>query len=261
MAEPPLSQFGARLRDARAARGVTLRQIANTTKVSVSALEAIERSDLSRLPGGIFTRSFVRAYASEVGLDPDAAVKEFLAQFPPGSDEGLVATPVSEMRMTIEGESRTPQTLWRLGLVSLPLLATLAYFAWRPDATPPPAATTVLEEPARPSASRAAKPALDQTPATLPAVNRNEGLTITLSTTDECWVGASADGRHVMSRLLAPGEETVLRADREILMRLGNAGGVALTVNGTTGRSLGTPGQVVTVRITSDNYRSFQASN
>ena len=47
------------------------------------SLEALERSDLSRLPGGIFTRAFIRAYAQEVGLDPDRTIQDFIAELPP----------------------------------------------------------------------------------------------------------------------------------------------------------------------------------
>ena len=57
---------GARLKLARESKGVTLRQIANTTRIAVSALDAIERDDVKKLPGGIFARSFVRAYAGEL---------------------------------------------------------------------------------------------------------------------------------------------------------------------------------------------------
>ena len=74
--------FGGKLRDARERRGVSLRQIANATKISIGALEALERNDVSKLPGGIFSRAFVRSYAIEVGLDPDATIQEFIAQFP-----------------------------------------------------------------------------------------------------------------------------------------------------------------------------------
>src|ERR687888_2111999 len=76
------SSVGARLREARERRGVTLRQIANATKISVRALEALERDDISRLPGGIFSRAFVRSYAVEVGLDPEQTIQDFIAQFP-----------------------------------------------------------------------------------------------------------------------------------------------------------------------------------
>ena len=84
----PDVDFGSRMRQAREQRGVSLRQIAERTKISVSALEALERNDISRLPGGIFSRAFVRSYAAEIGVDPEQTVREFLAQFP---DESVSA--------------------------------------------------------------------------------------------------------------------------------------------------------------------------
>jgi cytoskeletal protein RodZ len=79
------SDFGARIRQAREQRGISLRQIAETTKISVSVLEALERNDISRLPGGIFSRGFVRSYAVEIGVDPEQTVRDFMAQFPQDS--------------------------------------------------------------------------------------------------------------------------------------------------------------------------------
>ena len=76
---------GARLKLVRESKHVTLRQIANTTRIAVSALDAIERDDVKKLPGGIFARSFVRAYASELKLDVEQTVTDFFAQFP-GAD-------------------------------------------------------------------------------------------------------------------------------------------------------------------------------
>jgi cytoskeleton protein RodZ len=106
MVERPLTHFGEQLRHAREARGISLRQVANVTRITVRALEAVERNDLSRLPGGIFTRAFVRAYAAEVGLDPEVTVREFLAQCPeegaalpttaPGTIDGIGAGSWSE---------------------------------------------------------------------------------------------------------------------------------------------------------------------
>jgi cytoskeletal protein RodZ len=74
-----MSNLGSRLKQAREARGIDLRELAAATKISVTALEALERNDYSRLPGGIFGRSFVRAYALAVDLDPDITVEEFVA--------------------------------------------------------------------------------------------------------------------------------------------------------------------------------------
>jgi cytoskeletal protein RodZ len=74
-----MDALGTRLKRAREARGLQLKAIADRTKISVTALEALERNDLSRLPGGIFGRAFVRAYAAELGLDPDQTVADFQA--------------------------------------------------------------------------------------------------------------------------------------------------------------------------------------
>lgn len=73
-----MEHLGEELKSAREAAGLSMRELATRTKISVTALEALERNDFSRLPGGIFGRSFVRAYALEVGVDPDATVARFI---------------------------------------------------------------------------------------------------------------------------------------------------------------------------------------
>ena len=73
---------GSELRRAREAIGLTIREVAESTKISSSMLKGIENNDLSSLPGGIFSRSFVRTYALEVKLDPEETVRHFLSQFP-----------------------------------------------------------------------------------------------------------------------------------------------------------------------------------
>ena len=82
MVEHAKPDFGMKMRRLREEKGVSLRQIADATKISIGALEALERNDISRLPGGIFSRAFVRSYAVEVGLDPEQSVRDFMLQFP-----------------------------------------------------------------------------------------------------------------------------------------------------------------------------------
>src|SRR5436190_19238945 len=79
------SGFGDKLREARERRGLSLRQIASATKISMITLEALERNDIARLPGGIFSRAFVRSYSLEVGLDAEEMIQEFMGQFPQDS--------------------------------------------------------------------------------------------------------------------------------------------------------------------------------
>jgi cytoskeleton protein RodZ len=75
------ADFGARLRAAREARGLSQKDVANATKISALVLAALERNDISRLPGGLFSRGLLRAYAKEVGLDPEQTVREFTETF------------------------------------------------------------------------------------------------------------------------------------------------------------------------------------
>ncbi len=77
-----LDTFGARVRRHREQRGISLAEIAEQTKIKASLLEGLERDDISHWPAGIFRRAYLRAYASAIGFDPDAAVREFLSLHP-----------------------------------------------------------------------------------------------------------------------------------------------------------------------------------
>src|SRR6059036_1963054 len=83
--------FGRRLRMERERRTITLASISDNTKISQSLLEALERDDVSRWPSGIFRRSFLRAYAEAVGLDPESTLREFLECFPDPAEHRIGA--------------------------------------------------------------------------------------------------------------------------------------------------------------------------
>ena len=80
--------FGPELRSQRERRGVTLESIEQTTKISRSLLVALERGDLSRWPGGLYRRSFLREYAAAIGL-PSEALLEFTRFFSEPGQPGL----------------------------------------------------------------------------------------------------------------------------------------------------------------------------
>ncbi|HYY57794.1 MAG TPA: helix-turn-helix transcriptional regulator [Pyrinomonadaceae bacterium] len=71
------ASFGEQLRLAREARGISLREISEQTRISMRYLEAIEASDFKRLPGGIFNRSFIKSYARYIGFDEKEAVEAY----------------------------------------------------------------------------------------------------------------------------------------------------------------------------------------
>src|SRR5688572_30897072 len=101
-------EFGARLRAMRERRGITLAAIADTTKIGLPLLAALERDDLSRWPNGIFRRAFFRDYAAAIGAPVDDMLAEFLRLFPEQGAELPVTATSSELRMTFAmGPSRT----------------------------------------------------------------------------------------------------------------------------------------------------------
>jgi len=72
----PMTGFGEYLRREREMRGVSLEEISAATKISIRFLQAVENEELSKLPGGIFTRSFVRTYARYLGLDEERVLAD-----------------------------------------------------------------------------------------------------------------------------------------------------------------------------------------
>lgn len=131
--QPPVAvgEFGAKLRAARERRGLTLRAMADSTKISGRALEALERDDIALLPGGIFSRAFVRAYATQVGLDPEQTIAEFMAKFPDDSvTQGHPRTRAKSIVDELEEDARRGRGRWPnpwLMLAGAAAIAAIAY--------------------------------------------------------------------------------------------------------------------------------------
>jgi len=271
------------LRAARERRGVSLRQIANATKISVSVLDALERNDISRLPGGIFGRAFVRSYAVEVGLDPEATIQDFIAQFPHDSvTQGRPTVDQAGDNENIESQRRMAGTFLSLVAISIPIAAAVLYFGTsagrRPTTrTAAAAAATATAAPAAPAAAPAETPPIATPPAATheappPVVGTSaraieppapsaaaaaDVLSVGLSVKRPCWVSATVDGQKAIERLLAAGDRQTIEVRREIVLTAGDAAAIDLTLNGAEARALGKPGDVVTVRMNLANFKDY----
>ena len=119
------------MRLARETRGIALRDISEQTRISIRYLEAIETDDYKRLPGGIFNRSFIRAYAKFIGYDEHNALEDYartLRERGESDDEG---SKVHYSRVyTDEGDahSRSPLKTLLLALLILAALTAAVYF-------------------------------------------------------------------------------------------------------------------------------------
>jgi cytoskeleton protein RodZ len=253
-----MDDFGGKLRQARERRGISLRQIAASTKISASALEALERNDISKLPGGLFSRAFVRSYAVEVGLDPDETVREFLDRFdqetPPTAQS--VAAEVPEHEREFEEQRRRAALVVKATLISLPILAVVLYFALRgrggslratPSETPASSTVPAVVETPAPAPAQPPVPAADAAPA--PPVPAGQ-IRLDLHPTAECWVSLTVDGKKLFARVMQPGERQVHDVAREAVVEVGDAGVFAYSINGREAKPLGNRGQVKTLRLT-----------
>jgi cytoskeleton protein RodZ len=264
--------FGRTLREARERRGLSLRQIASATKISLITLEALERNDIARLPGGIFSRAFVRSYALEVGLDPEQTIQEFIGQFPQDSvTAGHPATGQVEDHEAVESDRRMAATFLRLIFVSIPVAAIVAYFATagrraavvrqvfgvhasepaaapKPVATPPPAAAEAADTDA---------PVLVDREAIAPDPPAVDSLVVQVKAVQRSWVSAIVDGQRAVQRVFQPGDEQTLNVRRDIVLTAGDGGAITVMLNGAAAKPIGPSGQTATARLNLANFREF----
>ena len=86
----------------RQKKGISLEEIAETTKISIRFLRAIENEDFETLPGGIFNTSYLRQYASMIGIEPSTLLTHY---------HRVTAPPAPEGHETSDRE-RTPFPRW-----------------------------------------------------------------------------------------------------------------------------------------------------
>jgi cytoskeleton protein RodZ len=122
--------IGEKLRLARETRGIALRDISDQTRISMRYLEAIESDDYRRLPGGIFNRSFIRAYAKSIGYDEQQAIDEYgRTMRERGEPDEDSAKPYKSLVYTDDFGSHNRSALMTL-LLALVILAVLSFCVW-----------------------------------------------------------------------------------------------------------------------------------
>jgi cytoskeleton protein RodZ len=233
-----MGSFGENLRRERDVRGVSLREIAEGTKISVRFLQALEEDRLDVLPGGLFPRAFVRQYALFLGLDPEKVVTDFVAahgQQPLAPERRIAAVP----------ERRRRLSLGHVFLAAVAVVAIVLTFRRgrepeRARLEPPP--TTVAAAPAVLPTDRVYPP--PELASAAAGADASDGLVLTMTAQQDCWVEVRADGATVINRVLAEGESQRLEARGEIVLSVGNAGGLSIRVNDRPALPLGRSGEV-----------------
>jgi len=259
-------ELGTSFRKSRESLSLSIDKIAAETRINPRFLEAIENERFDLLPGGIFNRGFIRAYAVRLGLDAEEAIQGYEKLF-----RAAEAEPVQQDPERVRGKT-TKIPVYYVALAALLILVVVFYFLTRhkeppltvakpaiaepiavaPPAPPPtevPATETVA------AASLVSAPATETPPAKPASVRApspsNASVVIELEVREESWFKLSSDGSDVVtSEVLPPGTNRRYTAANSMNVSIGNAAGVAIRVNGQPVSSLGRTGQVRNITIT-----------
>ncbi|HYB94775.1 MAG TPA: RodZ domain-containing protein [Vicinamibacterales bacterium] len=252
MADHRLLDPAARLRDAREAKGLSHRQVAEATKLSVRQIDLLEKGCLKDLPEGIYRRAIIRAVAREVGLNPEQLLAEFAAKYP-----DALPAPAPPIVTEIKTGS-SPNRLVTFMSAALPLIAGLAYFGV------PIARATIAEPAAKPVQARRIAPLRAEVlpvggfsePPVSPA-SRPVPVVVTLTISSRCQLRVVADGTQIIGRTMEQGETVPIELGDELVLLGDNASAVQFSINGQAGRLLGEPGDALSTRIGRDDYQDF----
>ena len=247
-----MATLGERLRLARERAGLSIDDIAVRTKIQGSLLEAIERDDFEHVPGGLFVRGFLRAYAREVGLEPEAVVADYLDHYEPEplASEDTVRPHADAGQDVILAQPDFQGFSWRkvwpaIGVAAIIVGVFVTFGSGTRNAPVVEAqavGTSGTTEPV-PAAASAAP---------------TQPLTLDMRAKRDVWVAATGDGTRVMYRILKAGEQTTITARGEITARVGDADALVYSINGVTGQPLGEPGEVRDILMTPDGFRTFK---
>lgn len=247
--------IGGILRDARERKDVSFEQIEEATKIKKRYLLALELEEWEQLPGKVYAKGFLRTYARYLGLDEQSLSDLFelaMAGKDTAKDQAKSAPPAEEMTPGKKTRRRRKEVdlhnkpkikmIYFLCFLSVIILifciwAYQTYHLEPIDAEKPPAPPIVLPQPEP-------QPVVVEEPDPEPVILTS--IALRLDATEACWLRLRDRGEQIYENTMRAGDTLEFAELMEIEIRLGNAGGVILTLNGLELPVLGRSGQIVT---------------
>jgi cytoskeletal protein RodZ len=234
-----LAQLGAQLRDRRQAQEIPLERVAGTTCIQPRLLRAIEQGKIEELPEPVYIQSFIRQYADAIGLNG----VQFASDFP---TTGVMALPqIRASWRSLPGAQLRPMHLYLLYMVLiLGAVNGLSYFLNRsvqPSVTAvetqlAPTVPTVQMGPVLPQKQGVATKKV--------APTSNKPVRVGLTLTSVSWVQVMADGEVAYEGELPKGTQRTWTADKQVVVKAGDAGSVIVSYNESAAQPMGSPGEI-----------------
>ena len=239
--------LGSSITQARKSAGLSIEDLSASTNIRTALLKEIESDNFANCGGETYARGHIRNIATKLGVDPlifIAAFEDEQMHTDRSMKELLVENSV--MRQPEEARKVSWKVLATISVSSL-FIAGLAQIIISNTATveiPEPIASITATESATPSPE-----ASEATPTEQATVSTGEGVELVISATRaKSWLFVSdATGRTLFSGQMSRGSSKTFRTDVSLNVKIGNAGGVDLTVNGKKVDSIGVDGEVVSV--------------
>ena len=255
--------LGEELRRKREERGITLAEISESTRIGTRFLKAIETDNFSTLPGGIFTRSFIRAYAKQVGMNEDEAIALYQQQVTGPTDEpqeeatGIVQTfhaepPPPKPAAPPEPKPRrfepvtfrpTPtRTSWPTVVIGAGILLFVVIIVLGivkqlnragTESSSAPAPVAQKSEPPKPASQQNPPPAQPESPPAPPAGSPSEPLVVKLeAATGDAWIRYQVDDAKPTTLVLKQGQTTdIPPAQSQVTLNYGNRTTLKIKIN------------------------------
>lgn len=247
-----MGQLGDLLRESRQQLGLSLDELAASTRIKRVYLEALEAEKFDDLPNWVATRGFLRNYAAVLNLDADYVLELYGTGGERGSSRraGSAGDKMKLKSIPIVPPSRFSPDLLIGFLLITALLGIVLYFAYQQYLLP--LEMSWITGPPSPTSQAAIAlptptplPTDTPTPTTTPTPLYYSGVTVELVITDNSWVQVLVDEVKSFEGILQAGERRHWSGDRQVAVRAGNAGGVEVIVNGEAMGPMGERNQVV----------------
>lgn len=242
-----IQELGSHLRETRQARAISLERVSAETRISLRLLQAIEQAEVETLPQSIYLKGLLKRYADALELNG----AELANQLPAGD----VLEGITPSWQNVPSSKRRSLPLYFIYIFALiGFISGLSYLLQR---TPSEVARTgdrdrsVAET--RNTERRTSSIEIEQqqsepaTPVSATQSARNKPVVVNITLKDDCWLQIVADGKTTFEGTLQKGEQRTWEAEEELVIRAGNAGGVAIAFNNEPAKPLGEPGAVETV--------------
>jgi cytoskeletal protein RodZ len=265
-----MTSVGSMLRGERESQGRSIAEIAEKLCVTQSYVRALEQNDVAGVPGLFFYKSFAKQYAATLGMDEKLIRPTLDAMAEPESPRPRPKIRVPDRLVEASNRRYVPDVSlgWSVAGLVVVLLGCSGFYAWwkripgRVTTVVPISRTTPLVAVSAIATSPTIQPDTPpETPSSAPtptptAIPRDDvsGVVLKLSATERTWLSISSGGKEIFAGTLQPSESKTLTGLERATMKVGNAGGIEVRVNGKVIGPLGTRGQVLTIKITPQDF-------